>query len=339
MIATTGDFGSFRFSAEELRPAERLPFYRAFMDRTMETADIDATSDRFSFDASVCRLPALDVVHAAVSATRVHRRRELASGREKLYLMRLQQGAATIAQLGKEATISAGGSLMFSGAAPLRIERTPSRFLLIGIPRAVLEPMIADPGSALMSVIPGTMESVRLLTGYLDLAIKEPVVKTPELRRIAVHHLHDLVALTVGATREAAEIANGRGLRAFRMRAIKADIARNLEGDVTASALAARHRVSPRYIRKLFESENTSLSRYVLGQRLVRAHRMLTDARYADFTVGAIAFEAGFSDLSTFNRYFRRHFGATPSGVRAAAYDDQMRLRRPDCVPGGQLDR
>ena len=46
---------------------------------------------------------------------------------------------------------------------------------------------------------------------------------------------------------------------------------------------------------------------------------MLGDPRYADLTIGAIAFEAGFGDLSTFNRNFRRHFGVTPSDVRAAA--------------------
>ena len=80
--------------------------------------------------------------------------------------------------------------------------------------------------------------------------------------------------------------------------------------------------MSPRYIRKLFEDENTSLSQFVPGQRLVRVYRMLGDRRYAHLTIGSIVFEAGFGDLSTFNRDFRRHFGMTPSDVRAAAHKD-----------------
>jgi len=55
----------------------------------------------------------------------------------------------------------------------------------------------------------------------------------------------------------------------------------------------------------------------VLGQRLARAHRLLTDPRRTERTLTAIAFEVGFSDLSYFNRAFRRRFGATPSDARA----------------------
>ncbi|RUX65433.1 AraC family transcriptional regulator, partial [Mesorhizobium sp. M7A.F.Ca.US.014.04.1.1] len=83
--------------------------------------------------------------------------------------------------------------------------------------------------------------------------------------------------------------------------------------------LARRHRLSARYIRKLFESEGTSLSDFMLCQRLLRAHRMLSNPRHAGRSITAIAFEAGFNDLSYFNRAFRRRYGATPSDVRAAA--------------------
>lgn len=43
---------------------------------------------------------------------------------------------------------------------------------------------------------------------------------------------------------------------------------------------------------------------------------MLSDARFADRGISAVAYDVGFSDLSYFNRVFRRRFGATPSDVR-----------------------
>ena len=127
-------------------------------------------------------------------------------------------------------------------------------------------------------------------------------------------------ALAMEVNRDAAEVAKGRGLRAARLRAIKADIAQNMTGgDVSPAALARRQRVSARYIHKLFEGEGTTLSRYVLDLRLAHVHRLLADPRHADRMISTLAFEAGFGDLSYFNREFRRRYGATPSDVRAMA--------------------
>jgi AraC-like DNA-binding protein len=60
----------------------------------------------------------------------------------------------------------------------------------------------------------------------------------------------------------------------------------------------------------------------VLGERLARAHRMLGDPRFADRSIGEVAMEAGFGDLSYFNRAFRRRYGASPSAVHTAARRD-----------------
>jgi AraC-like DNA-binding protein len=54
----------------------------------------------------------------------------------------------------------------------------------------------------------------------------------------------------------------------------------------------------------------------VLEHRLLRAYRSLNDPNLTDRSISALAFEAGFGDLSYFNRTFRRRFGMTPSDVR-----------------------
>ena len=68
----------------------------------------------------------------------------------------------------------------------------------------------------------------------------------------------------------------------------------------------------------LFEEDGATFTDYALEQRLIAAHRMLSDARLRHLTIGAIAYQAGFGDLSHFNRSFRRRFGATPSEIRHA---------------------
>jgi AraC-like DNA-binding protein len=70
----------------------------------------------------------------------------------------------------------------------------------------------------------------------------------------------------------------------------------------------------------LFEGEGSTFTEFVNGLRLARVYRTLSDPRLCDRTIGALALECGFRDLSHFNRLFLRAFGATPSDVRARAW-------------------
>ena len=76
---------------------------------------------------------------------------------------------------------------------------------------------------------------------------------------------------------------------------------------------------TPRNIQLLFRFEATSFSDDLRNQRLAWVHRMLSDPRNAGVAISKIAYDAGFGDLSHFNRVFRRAHGAAPSDVRTAA--------------------
>ena len=105
----------------------------------------------------------------------------------------------------------------------------------------------------------------------------------------------------------AVALAQGRGGCAARLRAIKADIDRNLDRrHLALDSFSARQRITRRYAQRLFESEGTSFTECVLGRRLARAHRLRSNPRLAERPISAIAFEAGFGDLSYFNRTFAR---------------------------------
>jgi len=111
-----------------------------------------------------------------------------------------------------------------------------------------------------------------------------------------------------------------RGARATRLQAIQSDIAENAgSAALSIDEVAARHGVSTRHIRRLFEGTGTTFTAYTREHRLLMVCRMLGDPRHDQRAIGAIAFDAGFGDLSYFNRVFRQRFGATPSEIRAAA--------------------
>ena len=196
-----------------------------------------------------------------------------------------------------------------------------SRSMIVLVPSFTLALLVANVHDAVMRPIPRGNEALKLLVAYLGFLNQELSLTAPDLRSNAARHVYDLVVLAVGATAgKAAEAAKDLGVPAGRLRAIKCDIIASLgDAELSIETTAARHGVTPRYVRKLFESEGTTFSEFVLGQRLAHAHRLLTTPRFSDHAIGSIALESGFGDLSYFNRTFRRVYGAAPTEVREQA--------------------
>jgi AraC-like DNA-binding protein len=71
-------------------------------------------------------------------------------------------------------------------------------------------------------------------------------------------------------------------------------------------------------LQRLIETTGTSFTERVNELRLQRAFALLSEAHGKRRRISDIALEAGFSDLSHFNRLFRSRFGDTPSGVRGS---------------------
>jgi AraC-like DNA-binding protein len=165
--------------------------------------------------------------------------------------------------------------------------------------------------------VPGNATALKLLRHYLEFLRADTLATSQETQELAVCHVYDLLAITLGASRDAAASARERGVGAALLCAIKADIKTNfMNGDLSVADFAARHRVTPRYIQILFEREGTTFTRFMRDQRIGVAHQMLANRRFDDRRIIDIALACGFSDLSFFNRVFRAHYGATPTDIR-----------------------
>lgn len=322
MASDAPDSSAFRFSTDALVPGERLPLWREVLGRSIVKLEMEPLGDEpYRFNAVFRALPGLALASIESSAVRVTRTPALIAGdgSDDLVLSVPVKGTTRVSQFSRDTIVADGDAALMLNAEPGIVEvASGARFLSLRMPLAALAPTIAKFDPAHLGVIRGDSEAMRLLAAYVDMVQRDFPLATPALRRLVTSHVYDLVALAVGATREAAEIAAGRGVRAARLNAVKADIADHLaDGDLSVTAVAGRHGVSPRYVQRLFEGEGQTFSEYVLGARLARAHRMLGDPRFAARSVTSIALDVGFGDLSYFARTFRRRYGATPSDVRA----------------------
>jgi len=329
MRETTGqgpDVTTLRFSTDDVPERERFAVVRELFGRAIIKVDFEPLDHPFRLRALVRAMPRLGVWIATFSPMRAYRDRTLITdGNDDVAFCLSREGGSIISHLGRELSRRGGDAVLLSGADAISSTLPPmSRYVSLRLSRKALATMVPGLEDAFVRPVPRESEALRLLKSYINLLEEDYQLATSELQHAVVSHVYDLVALALGATSDAAEIANGRGVRAARLRAIKADVsARPGDPNLNIGAIAARHGVTARHVQRLFEGEGTTFSQFLLGQRLARAHRMLNDTRFAAHTIGTIAFEAGFGDLSHFNRAFRRCYDEAPSDARAAARRDR----------------
>jgi AraC-like DNA-binding protein len=325
MVPPTG-VSVAQFSTDDVAPRERLTAWREALMRSMLSTDVEPMSEApFRAQATIRKLPELSVLTGASSAARYQGMGKPAEP-DDVVLAFGESDHILASQHGQETTAMRGDAfLLRAGAGTLVHVPEAGRITCLRLPRASIATRVKDLDGALCRRIPRDTPPLLLLKRYLGV-LDEVVAELamPNIQHSAVVHVHDLLALTLGATRDAQEVASVRGVRAARLNAMKDDILRNLKDQaLSVGAIATRHNVTPRYVQRLFEDSGETFTEYMIAQRLMRAHRLASDPRYVQHTLTSIAFEVGFADLSYFNRAFRRRFGATPSDVR-------QRARRPD---------
>lgn len=312
---------AMHFSTDALPERDRVAVWREVFGRHIVKAQFEAIPDvPFLHTATLRSLPGLSLILSKTEGFRAGRTRQtIADGNDDIILTINTEGNAYATQLGHEVSIMPYEGLFHSTADMCAIAYpTRARFVAFRIPRKTITPMVSDLSAILSRRMPQT-EALRLLAYYAT-ALDDHALTSPLLREAFATHIVDLVALAIDTNSGVAEVARGRGLRAARLKTIKDDILKHSADErLSVTGVAKRHRVTPRYVQLLFESDGGTFSEYVLEQRLARACRMLTEANFSDWTIGAIAFEAGFSNLSYFNRTFRRRYDATPSDMRAKA--------------------
>jgi AraC-like DNA-binding protein len=331
MSAQDASVAFFRFSTDNLPEAVRAKVVRelhehATLPNRARPEPLEPLRDyRVRLDMTKRVLPGAIIMSGTLRGVRhAIRSRGSVSSSEDDLLVAVNLSGRTIARSRDRelALLDGDAMLMTRDSISLNFDHpAPVSFLGFRVPRDAIAPLARSIDDGLIRMVPAGSEAIKLLVTYARaIAEEQQPLDTPELQRLVATHIHDLIALAAGATRDGHALAEGRGIRAARLRAIMSDITENLgDCDLTVAAVAQRQRVTPRYLHKLFESEEATFSNFVLGQRLSRAHQMLCDPRFGDRSISSVAFEVGFGDLSYFNRTFRRRYDATPSDIRHSA--------------------
>ncbi|MFN5573505.1 MAG: helix-turn-helix domain-containing protein [Bradyrhizobium sp.] len=252
----------------------------------------------------------LKLSRVRASAHGVWRRAEHArSARADLVFVNLQvAGVGVTAQGGRERRTAPFDLAVADTLAPFAIaHREPFELICAGLPRALAPAELMARGGVALSRTPAAREIARLLLGCAGLALNP--VSTPTAAAAAARCFLDLLASAADSLDEAPV----RGLTAAHVRDY---IGQNFREATLRAARAARaFGVSERHIQKLLAGGGASFGETLAGLRLEAAAQALAAG---GGSVAQIAYECGFSDLSTFHRAFKARFGETPAAYRAA---------------------
>jgi AraC-like DNA-binding protein len=116
------------------------------------------------------------------------------------------------------------------------------------------------------------------------------------------------------------ELDSGKAGLLFRVRAF---IERRLDDpDLDVATIAAAHHISVRYLQKLFEGQDQTVTGWIRTQRLEHCRRDLANPALAEEPVTSIAAHWGVLDPPHFSRLFKSAYGLAPRDYRARALSE-----------------
>ena len=184
------------------------------------------------------------------------------------------------------------------------------------MPQAWVDARLARPDLLSGAVLPHDSPLTRILAGYLTVAFEPSGYISPSARAMFAEHMINLVTEALGA-QQSRELPPSRARRAALFAFAKKLIAlRFSEPDLRPEHLASALGISARMLHRVFAEHGETVMKAVLGERIQRAAKLLTQPAARERTITDIAFACGFNDVSHFGRAFEARVGLTPSQWR-----------------------
>jgi AraC-like DNA-binding protein len=314
--------GRLYFNTNALPERDRFPMYceeigRRYIGLDFRTQD----QSRFSAKLALQRAGLVDILHSSTVALESVRTPQLVhDGDDSLCVVLLESGSAHQIQCGNDNEFASRAAILcdagYAGACNFI---TDAQFWSLRIPRRKITELLPRVARFAGAKLDKDLTAQRLLFGYLHV-IFDILLNADRATELYGEHIIDLVALALGAEGAGRAVAEERGARVARRSTILREIERR-SGDpgLSAITIAVLLGITPRYVHLLLEETGKSFTHHVLERRLEKSAALLRDPRSCHRKIADIAAQVGFTDLSYFNRAFRRHYGATPSDLRTAA--------------------
>ena len=125
---------------------------------------------------------------------------------DDLWLNVTLEGQRAVWHCGREAVFGDGEALLSTGSQASKNAFSDTRFISFRVPFKPIAAMVPNVEDHLCRPIRRDVEALRLLARYGEMLMNDAqTCAAPEMQRLVVTHIYDLVALALGAGRDAAQ--------------------------------------------------------------------------------------------------------------------------------------
>ncbi|MGW1787858.1 helix-turn-helix domain-containing protein [Streptomyces tubercidicus] len=301
----------------------RRSYWREALSQTFGAVDMGVPDEIGRGTIRTSLLGPMQAVTVDGDPLRALRTRRLIAGSDNddyVVVKLLSRGVARVEQDTRDAFVQPGQLFLYDMARPIRMTMPePFQTKSLVLPRKVLGLSESELRHITASPLDSETPLGALLSPFLsrlvDTAATYPQHTAESIARNVVDLLQMLADERLGrATADTQDAARESLLR------IRTYIDWHLaDPDLTPEAIARAHHISVRYLHKLFQLEDITVSRWIQQRRLEQCRRELSRREAEGLTIAAVAHRWGFTSASHFSRVFRAAYGVSPAEWRSSA--------------------
>jgi AraC-like DNA-binding protein len=283
---------------------------------TLDAADDDARSC-FTAQLTSYQFADVAIVSGFSSAATFKRTSPLIarSGIDYMSLVVHAEGGCALDADGRAADVRVGDVCFIDLSRPTALRASNYESLTLILPRAALQPYIADLDSLHGRILQKKNPLNAMLVNHLQTLFAEAPMLGATDGRAAAKGTAALIAAFAGPSQNGRD-AIARSESARSLFAFRRFIETNLHDPELGPELICRKLgVSRAKLYRAFEPMGGVRS-YIQQRRLTRAHQLVTDPAHAHQRIGVIATRCGFGNVSVFSRAFRQVYGMPPTEMR-----------------------
>jgi AraC-like DNA-binding protein len=283
--------------------------------------DAPSAQARTSFGAKMTSYQFADIALAtsrASAATFERTKQTIArSSVDNIGLVLYSKGGAHLDVEGRSADVHPGDVCILDMTRPSALRAPEFNNLSLVLPRALIEPHLADLDRLHGLILNGASPLNAMLVSHLrTLQAQAPALSVSDAGA-ATQGAIALIAAFAGASADGRDTIRNAAV-AMSAQAARRTIEASLhDPELGPDFICKRLGMSRAKLYRLFEPEG-GVGHYILQRRMTRAYRNIIDPACAHERIGTIAARCGFSNASVFSRAFRQAHGASPTELRDA---------------------